>query len=77
MSAGGVIIYHPEESFRQKNIAETGVSQNIINAVTSEDEQFLRYKVNGSVKYGVAGKVENTGYTVISNMPFMEYYCTP
>lgn len=74
VSAGGVIIYHPEESFRQKNIAETGVSQNIIDAVTSEDEQFLRYKVNGSVKYGVAGKVENTGYTVISNMPFIEYY---
>ncbi len=50
------------------------VSQNVIDAVASEDEHFLRYKINGSVKYGVAEKVGSTGYTVISNIPFMEYY---
>lgn len=74
VSAEGVIIYHPEESIKQKNITEAGVSQNIIDAVSSEEEHFLRYKINGSVKYGVAEKVSGTGYTVISNIPFMEYY---
>lgn len=74
VSAGGVIIYHPDENVKQKNITEIGVSQNVIDAVASEDEHFLRYKINGSVKYGVAEKVGSTGYTVISNIPFMEYY---
>lgn len=74
VSAGGVIIYHPDENVKQKNITEMGVSQNVIDAVASEDEHFLRYKINGSVKYGVAEKVGSTGYTVISNIPFMEYY---
>ena len=73
VSAGGVIIYHPDENVKQKNITEMGVSQNVIDAVASEDEHFLRYKINGSVKYGVAEKVGSTGYTVISNIPFMEY----
>lgn len=74
VSAEGVIIYHPEESVKQKSITEVNVSQNVIDAVESEDEVFLRYKINGSSKYGVAGKVGITGYTVISNIPFMEYY---
>jgi len=74
VSAEGAIIYHPDEEMRQKGITEAGVSQNVIDAVSSDDEQFLRYKAGGAVKYGVAGKVGSTGYTVISNMPFWEYY---
>ncbi|MCI9079797.1 MAG: methyl-accepting chemotaxis protein [Lachnospiraceae bacterium] len=76
VSNEGMIIYHPDESVKQKSITEAGVSQNVIDAIESEDEHFLRYKANGSVKYGVAEKVGNTGYTVISNMPFIEYYST-
>lgn len=74
VSAEGAIIYHPDENIKQKNITEINISQNVIDAVSSEDEHFLRYKVNGSVKYGVAEKVGSTGYTVISSIPFIEYY---
>lgn len=74
VSNEGTIIYHPQEDMRQKGITEAGVSQNVIDAVSSDDEQFLRYKADGAVKYGVAEKVGSTGYTVISNMPFWEYY---
>lgn len=74
VSAEGVIIYHPQEDLRQKKITEIGLSQNLIDAVASDEETFLKYKVNGSVKYGVAEKTGETGYTVISNIPFIEYY---
>ena len=74
VSAEGVLIYHPKEDARQKNITEVDVSQNVVDAVSSEEEHFLKYKADGAVKYGVAEKVGSTGYTVISNMPFFEYY---
>ena len=74
VSAEGVLIYHPKEDARQKNITEVDVSQNVVDAISSEEEHFLKYKADGAVKYGVAEKVGSTGYTVISNMPFFEYY---
>lgn len=74
VSAEGVIIYHPKEDVRQKKITEVNISQNVIDAVSSNEERFLKYKADGAVKYGVAEKTGETGYTVISNMPFMEYY---
>lgn len=74
VSAEGVIIYHPKEDVRQKKITEVNISQNVIDAVPSDEERFLKYKADGAVKYGVAEKTGETGYTVISNMPFMEYY---
>lgn len=42
--------------------------------MNSGDEQFLKYKVGGVTKYGAVQNVGSTGYTVTSNMPFMEYY---
>lgn len=74
VSAEGVIICHPKEDVRQKKITEVNISQNVIDAVSSDEERFLKYKADGAVKYGVAEKTGETGYTVISNMPFMEYY---
>ncbi len=69
-----VIIYHPQEDLKQKNLKDAGVSQNVLDAMNSGDEQFLKYKVGGVTKYGAVQNVGSTGYTVTSNMPFMEYY---
>ena len=73
-SSDGIIIYHPQEDLKQKNLKDAGVSQNVLDAMDSGDEQFLKYKVGGVTKYGAVQNVGNTGYTVTSNMPFMEYY---
>jgi methyl-accepting chemotaxis protein len=74
LSSEGTIIYHPQKDMRQKNLADVDVSQNVMDAVKAGKEQYLKYKVGGTVKYGVAEPVGETGYTVISNMPFSEYY---
>lgn len=74
LSAEGTILYHPEEELQQKNISEIDISQNVKDAVTAGKGQFLKYKASGTTKYGVVGQVGNTGYTVISNLPFIEYY---
>lgn len=74
VSSDGVIIYHPQEDLKQKNLKDAGVSQNVLDAMDSGDEQFLKYKVGGVTKYGAVQQVGSTGYTVTSNMPFMEYY---
>lgn len=74
VTSEGIIIYHPQEDMQQKNIADADVSQNVADAVKAGKEQFLKYKVGGTTKYGVAEPVGDLGYIVISNMPFSEYY---
>lgn len=74
VSADGIIIYHPQEDLKQKNLKDAGVSQNVLDAIDSEDGKLLKYKVGRSTKYGLVQQVGSTGYTVVSNMPFMEYY---
>ena len=74
LTGDGVVIYHPQEELAQKNIKDENVSQNLIDAVNAGTEQFLKYRVNGSTKYGVLEPVGETGYLVVSNMPMKEYY---
>ncbi|MCI9082755.1 MAG: HAMP domain-containing protein [Lachnospiraceae bacterium] len=74
LSGDGTIIYHPQEDMIQQNIADIDVSQNVKDTVTEGKKEFLRYKAGGTTKYGVVEPAGDTGYTVISNLPFTEYY---
>ncbi len=74
LSSEGTVIYHPQEDMLQKNITEVDISQNVKDAAKAGKEEFLKYKASGKTKYGVAEPVGDTGYLVISNMPFWEYY---
>ncbi len=73
-SKGGSIIYHPDESIIQKNISEISISQNVVNAFQNDTSEFLKYKINGSTKYGYIMEVGDTSFTVLSNMPSLEYF---
>ncbi len=75
-SAGGSVIYAPDESIIQKNISEIGISQNVIDAVTNKKSEFLKYKVSGIEKYGYVSPIGDTGCMVVSNLPVSEYYAT-
>lgn len=72
----GTIISHPQSELLQQNIADIGTSSNIVSAVSSptEDAQFLRYRANGTTKYGVVVPAGETGYLAVSNLPLSEYY---
>lgn len=74
LSGNGTILYHPDNTVVQKNIADINISQSVIDAVLSNSENFLRYSINGTAKYGAVEPAGNTGYVVLSNMPLLEYY---
>lgn len=74
LSGQGTFLYHPQNDIIQKNISDVNISQNAINAVMENKEQFLRYKINGVSKYGSLQPAGDTGYIVLSNLPLTEYY---
>lgn len=74
VSADGQIIYHPQADIIGQSINDINVSQGLKDAVADGKEQFLKYKANGDTKYGVVAFNESTGYTIISNLPFFEFY---
>lgn len=74
LSGSGTFLYHPQADIIQKNITDINISQNVVNAVLSSDDVFLRYTVDGVAKYGSVSPVGETGYIVLSNLPLTEYY---
>ena len=75
-SGEGTILYHANKDYIQKNIADTKISQNAVDAVISGNELFLKYKADGVTKYGAVDSIGETGYVVLSNMPLLEFYST-
>lgn len=74
VSSDGMLIYHPNAELVQQNIADVNVSANVVNAIMNQTTEFLKYKADGTTKYGSVQLVGETGYLVVSNMPFLEYY---
>lgn len=73
-ASDGTIIYHPDDALVQKNLLELDISENVKNALTNQEDQFLEYKIDGAPKYGYVKAIEGTGYTVISNLTVGEYF---
>lgn len=74
VSSDGMLIYHPNAELVQQNITDVNVSDNVVNAIMNQSTEFLKYKADGTTKYGSVQLVGETGYLVVSNMPFLEYY---
>ena len=74
LSESGTFVYHPNEEMLQKSLSELNISDNVAEAVTAGEKQFIRYKVDGKTKYGATVKAGDTDYTVLSTMPLFEYY---
>ncbi len=74
LSGTGTFLYHPQNDIIQKNIKDTDVSQNTIDAVMSQNNTFLKYKTGGTTKYGYLQQAGDTGYMVLSCMTATEYY---
>mgnify|MGYP003300411376 CR=1 FL=1 len=76
LSSEGIYIYHPNEALVQKYIKDADVSESVVNAVKNKTEMLLNYKVDGESRYGYITSVGDTGYIVISSIPFNQYYGT-
>lgn len=76
VSASGTLLYHPQTDLIQQNIADVGVSDNVVEAIANQESKSLKYKVNATPKYGRVQEAGETGYIVISSLRFFEYYST-
>ncbi len=76
LSENGIFLYHPQNDMIQKNIRDVNISENTIEAVESGKNEFLKYKSDGTTKYGFLQHAGDTGYIVLSSMPSSEYYAT-
>lgn len=74
LSENGTYLYHPQNDLIQKNIKDSDISQNVIHAIASKQDTFLRYQAGGVAKYGFLQRAGNTGYVVLSSLPLTEYY---
>lgn len=72
-AADGTIIYHPDDSLIQQNMADLDISSKVVDAIAAGEKTFFYYKINGSGKYGYLMPVGDTGYLVISSMTSGEY----
>lgn len=70
----GTVIYHPDASQIQKDIHSADISAHVLEALDTGTDTFLEYQAGGTTKYGFLGKVGDTGYSVLSNLPQNEYY---
>lgn len=76
LSSNGMYIYHPNESFVETYIKDADISENVVEAVERKTESFLEYKVGKDDRFGYISSVGDTGYIVISSIPFIQYYDT-
>ena len=76
LASNGMYIYHQNEALVETYIKDADVSSNVVDAVNNKTEELLSYKVSGESRYGYITGVGETGYIVISSIPFMQYYGT-
>lgn len=74
VSSDGLIVYHPQESEIQKNLAESDISKSVAEAVAAGQETSLKYKAFGATRHGYLAPVGTTGFLVVSSLPSSEYY---
>ncbi len=72
-SAGGQLIYHPSTDLKGKNVSESKMSKNVIDAITNKTAGNITYTAMGQTNYGYLSPVGTTGWTVTTGMPEKEF----
>ncbi len=72
----GTIIHHPDPACNNKNVSETGMSANIISAVTKKTAGLITYTAMGKTNYGYLSAVGDTGWTITTGIPEQEFNAT-
>jgi len=75
-SADGQLIYHPDQALKQKNITESNMSKNAIEAMQAKKAGFLSYTAMGTTNYGYISPVGTTGWTIATGLPESEFNST-
>lgn len=72
----GTIIYFDDDSLLGKLVSEIGLSDNIVNNITSNNNIFTKYTLNNETNYGYVSNVGNLNWNVTSMLPQKEYNST-
>ncbi|MDD4571759.1 MAG: methyl-accepting chemotaxis protein [Clostridia bacterium] len=73
ITKAGVLMYYPEQEAILKNITETDMSQNIIDAITNKQAGEITYTAMGESNHGYLTTVGDMGWTVVSGLPDKEF----
>lgn len=73
ISSDGTMIYYPDSSYLEKNVAETDMSENLKNAVANKESGPITYTALGQLMHGYSSTDNNSGYIVVSGLPDSEY----
>ena len=73
VSPDGTVIYHPNEKYKNVNIADTDMSKNIKEAVKNKKAGEITYKSGGEQCHGYLSEVGNTGYLLATGLPEKEF----
>ncbi len=73
MTKDTTLIYHPDSAKIGTQLSSYDISENVVNLLTSDEDGFVKYKMDGTTKYGFVTDLEGTSYTVLSSMPTNEF----
>lgn len=73
MTENNVLVAHEDEVNILKNINEIGLSDSMLNAISSNSEDIVEYFYNGEKFIGNAVTVGDMGWKIISAMPDKEF----
>ncbi len=71
---GGQLLFHPDSSAINTNIADTDLSDNLKQAVLSQTSGELVYTMHGEQARGYLAPIGTTGWTVTTGLPEGEFY---
>lgn len=73
LSNNGNVVYAPTEAILMMNVADLNVNQEVIDAVNDKVEQSMKITFGAEKEYGHFALVGNTGYIVLTVLPYSEY----
>ena len=73
-SKAGAVVYHPNSEKTLLSAKESGYSDNAVDLIINQKEEFIRYREDGSLRYGYVAEIGKTGYMVISGLNAVEYF---
>lgn len=75
-SGEGQLIYHPNESYKNINVAEADMSDNVKNAILDATVGLLEFTNEGQESHGYVSTIGDTGWVVATGMPNEEFQST-
>lgn len=73
IAPSGLVLSHQDPNMVMKNVSETGIDQNMMQAINSGDSAIMEYTNNGGKSVGNCNSVEGVGWKLITSMPQKEF----